>query len=99
MATGICCVAAHPLKLASQRQRMNGSVRIATPSGGTWDRLPPARGAAYLVRGIVTEGRDPASRLWDLRGSVSVANRARTAMPVALLERFDRHGLTQSSVT
>jgi hypothetical protein len=41
--------------------------------GGTLGRVPPARGSLFLARGIVTEGRDPASRLRDLRGSVTLA--------------------------
>jgi hypothetical protein len=43
-----------------------------------------------LARRIVTEGRDPASRLFqDLRGSVSAANRARPAKPDACAKLTD----------
>lgn len=41
--------------------------------------MPPARRSLSLARRIVTEGRDPASRFRDLRGSVRAAHRAWSA--------------------
>jgi hypothetical protein len=41
--------------------------------------VPPARRSLSLARRIVTEGRDPASRFRDLRGSVRAAHRAWSA--------------------
>jgi hypothetical protein len=49
--------------------------------GGTRDRVLPARGPLFLARwDRHPKGRDPASHLRDLRGSASVASRARPAL-------------------
>jgi hypothetical protein len=66
------------------RDRLKGQPQEGQHSaavfGGTRDRLPPARGAAYLARwDCHPQGRDLASRPFrDLRGSVSAANKARS---------------------
>ena len=63
------------------RDRLRGQPQErqhSAAAGGTRDRLPPARGAKYLARGIVTRRAETHQD----RGSGSAANRARpTARP------------------
>jgi hypothetical protein len=58
-------------RLTGQPQERQHSARVAHAKregdAGTWDRLPPAW-ATIDARGIVTGGRDTASRLRDLPG-------------------------------
>jgi len=73
---------------------------IATPEQRDPGPGAPARRSISLTRGIVTEGRDPASRFRDLRGSVTPANagggesdrlgRTRALVPNLCKEVFDQ---------